>query len=1118
MAHVFDYQTNNWVDLPDGDVTNAVASGGVQFANGRVIRAVDPEGKQTLIKAEEATQAFRNGYTYLSPAVNQQMMADRKAQMEQEVYGSGLAQVGAAVAGTARTLTFGGSDLVARGLYGEAGAEALRGMAEQNPNLTMAGELAGMVSPIGAAGRIGAGAIRAGEQVAGKIGASLTGRAIASTGKGIMGPSTQAVSALATRFGSGALGTASRGGLAVAQSAAKYGTAGAIEGALEGVRQSITDFALDKDEASIQNTIANVGLGAFLGGGVGLGLGGVGRASGMLGKAAMEWNATKGPGKSIREFVAKNYPKLFNFANRLKGENAEIVKRVFEDETLRGRLLHMNDNPDEVLGEIVSGFETLKSSGTQLTAKLGKQRGAIVGKMDEKIAKPVYVQRPQRGIGFSDIPADEGYVYHRIDQERLGDTIRGKKFSGYDKEVLGKETPSSWWSRTPADADIAPDKIKIMPDEIGDGVLVRMKSKGIVYPDERKFVKAQQFPDAGTEAILQNINEDLANEGAQFISDAAKQKEIKNRLRKTLFDDTHQYTVRRVPSADIEVLTANGWIPANKLNIDGFAGDVTTKPRAVVKTAPIKKSWDSLKLQWMPELEAMAARPDLNGGKQGRIIEQLMGEIDEKLSLARTPSEIHNAFRDSMTKMNQSFAELQAAKVPSQGLTSFRAALNDLSTSKKLWGNAGKEYRDVNKLFENYYNAQEYIFGIGKKKGLVTDMVDGKLVISEEKLDKVLKGAAQVRSKRLTQKLAEYEDATMAISGYLKRNPEAATQFPGIENSIQASRKMIDDLFFAKTQNVLFNRQQTFTGKVLQGPAAGLLAGGMVNPTVGAVAGLAGMALSNPKIMLRYVHGNLRADQGLSARTFNAVADFLRNPNVSNRIAASGSMGATYTMGRAARSMGEERKRNETDVEFLTRALRSYSTDPFQTETQVRSALWGMEPTMPSAYYGTVNTVQRAMGFLNSKLPPLSTDPFAPMENDTMSLSDEMKLQAYVTATWKPDTILAELRDGNIQPETVETVKAVYPEFYNEIQGLILDEITSKKPKLAYYQRLDLGLLFNMPSVAGLEDIDAIQKALTIDTQTQGTEGRKSPSRRSTSQVATITMAGSAGLQARRAT
>ena len=918
MAHVFDYQTNNWVDLPDGDVTNAVASGGVQFANGRVIRAVDPEGQQTIIKAEEATQAFRNGYTYLSPAVNQQMMADRKAQMEHEVYGSGLAQVGAAVAGTARTLTFGGSDLVARGLYGEAGADALRGMAEQNPNMTMAGELVGMVAPIGAAGRIGAQAIRAGEQVAGKIGSSLTGRA---------------VSALATRFGSGALGTASRGGLAVAQSAAKYGTAGAIEGSLEGVRQSITDFALDKDEASIQNTIANVGLGAFLGGGVGLGLGGVGRASGMLGKAAMEWNATKGPGKSIREFVAKNYPKLFNFANRLKGENAEIVKRVFEDETLRGRLLHMNDNPDEVLGEIVSGFENLKASGTELTTILGNRRKSIVAGMD----------------------------------------------------------------------------------------------------------------------------------------------------------------------------------------VNATSSNATKKPRPMIKTAPIKKSWDSLKNQWQPELGAMAARPDLNGGKQGRIIEQLMGEIDEKLSLARTPSEIHNAFRDSMTKMNQSFAELQAAKAPSQGLTSFRAALNDLSTSKKLWGNAGKEYRDVNKLFENYYNSQEYIFGMGKKKGLVTDVVDGKLAISEEKLDKVLKGAAHVRSKRLTQKLAEYEDATMAISGYLKRNPEAAAQFPGIENSIQASRKMIDDLFFAKTQNVLFNRQQTFTGKVLQGPAAGMLAGGMVNPTVGAVAGLAGMALSNPKIMLRYVHGNLRADQGLSARTFNAVAGFLRNPNVSNRIAASGSMGATYAMGRAARSMGEERQRNETDVDFLTRALRTYSTDPFQTETQVRSALWGMEPTMPSAYYGTVNTVQRAMGFLNSKLPPLSTDPFAPTENATMSLSDEMKLQAYVTATWKPDAILTEIRDGNIQPETVETVKAVYPEFYNEIQGVILDEITSKKPKLGYYQRLDLGILFGMPSVAGLQDIEAIQKALAISTETQGIDGRKSPSRRSTSQIASLTMAGSAGLQARGA-
>jgi len=112
---------------------------------------------------------------------------------------------------------------------------------------------------------------------------------------------------------------------------------------------------------------------------------------------------------------------------------------------------------------------------------------------------------------------------------------------------------------------------------------------------------------------------------------------------------------------------------------------------------------------------------------------------------------------------------------------------------------------------------------------------------------------------------------------------------------------------------------------------------------------------------------------------------------------------------------------------------------------------------------------------------------------------------------------LTQLQNQSLKIETVEAVQSVYPEFYEEVRGLISDELVQKKPKLNYYQQLELGILFQLPTTPGLASMGAVQEAL--QSSAVQAEGEKSPSRTpSKSRVAQATLSGSAGLMARRAT
>ena len=914
MAHLFDYNQNTWVDVPDQQVGEALSSGNYQFPQGRLVRVLNPDGETSLIKSEDATTALRGGYQYLSDSDYDRVKEQKRQEKLQMASGGIAGQTAAGLAGALRTATFGLSDPLIAGAAGtmlpggtDQAKEIMRGFEEANPITSTVGEVAGLLTPGGAGARIAGASLKAGGRVA--------------------GAATAPMARLAQQFGSGIVGRGAQGLVRATESAVRLGTAGAIEGAAEGVRQSLTDYALDKDQASIENTIAQVKLGTLLGGGFGFGLGGMGKISQQLGKAGLEWNRVKGPGKKLNTWIRETYPKVFTSLRGITGEDKAAVMRAFQDEKLAQRMFMLQDSPDQTIDAIADGFRRTQDGANELAGAIGTQRKAVVETFDSGGARP------------------------------------------------------------------------------------------------------------------------------------------------SLF----------------------------------------------------RKKWKRLAKDYRGTLDEIAKAPDVKGGQQGRIIAQTLALIDEASKVAQSPANLHKRVRDVLTDLNQSYTELRESKAKSGVLEAFRAEVNDLTTDPKIWGKGANEYRNINRIYRKYYTAYRYLFGGNNKGGALTtfDKLTGKIDIDDTKVNSLFRSAAQPKGKQVIKAANMLEEATEGMESYLKANPNAVVDIEGIQGLISNSKQLVEDMFFAKANNVLFNRQQTWTGKIMQeqllptmlGGAAGSALGPLGATAGAAVAGAIPLALSNPRVMMRYSHGLMFADEGLTKNAYRAVRSFLSSKPVAERSMALGA----YSLGRAAKALGVDRKRGETDTAYLTRAVRQFAQQPQETELAMRSSLWGMSPNMPEHYYRIANIAQRAIDFVNSKLPPTSDNPFNALETEEPSYSERQQLEAYVDGAFNPSSLLTQLQNQSLKIETVEAVQSVYPEFYEEVRGLISDELVQKKPKLNYYQQLELGILFQLPTTPGLASMGAVQEAL--QSSAVQAEGEKSPSRTpSKSRVAQATLSGSAGLMARRAT
>lgn len=343
-------------------------------AEGRV-HVLDHTGTPVTVAQEELPQALQAGFQLESAdAVSKRYVEKERSTLGQKVLTAGESALSEATVGI--------SDAALVSALGDDYRQAAQERREVNPNTALAGKVVGAVAPVIASG-----------------GSSLAARGVAGIGTpsrlvaGAAGLVDNAAMASLRALGYTGTSTLSR---AAARGAA-LAVAGAADGALMGIGQSVSDAALGGTEWTAEKALAAVKANALYG----LAAGGVVGAGSVLGKAATQAITQRMTGgmnlrEALVDFAEKrafksvsgNYKKWFDRASNF-GKNPERINRIGSKLIDAELPLHSLDDAaralttkvDDAAGRMQAIAKRLDDAGVRVDGS------AVLAKVDEQVAK-----------------------------------------------------------------------------------------------------------------------------------------------------------------------------------------------------------------------------------------------------------------------------------------------------------------------------------------------------------------------------------------------------------------------------------------------------------------------------------------------------------------------------------------------------------------------------------------------------------------------------------------------------------------------------------------------------------------------------------------------------------
>jgi hypothetical protein len=373
---LFNRSTNKAESVDHDKVDELISTGSYEFVPGSRINVLSPDGQAGTIDATEAVDAIGSGFKFDTA----KMQAERKLMEE---YDDKNVQAG--LAGIARGVTLGASDVALRGLG--VSADHLRRLDEANPSLSLAGEVAGTIGGVLATG--GGSAAASGAAAAGKT--ALGAAAKATTKAGMA-----AERAMAASLKHAGIDASKSLAQKIVANSAPTVARGAVEGSLIGAGDVISEHALGRADLNAENLMAAGGIGAVIGGSGNL------LFKGLEVAVPKALKATKGAG----EYVHKRYLAPERIATDiLELTEAKVAKlgregiTPFEYTNLMERKLIPPKGKD-----FVTHFDDVLAADSDRLAQVYKQADDVVGNTvtaDQLFDRKKYVDRIQKIIDDS---------------------------------------------------------------------------------------------------------------------------------------------------------------------------------------------------------------------------------------------------------------------------------------------------------------------------------------------------------------------------------------------------------------------------------------------------------------------------------------------------------------------------------------------------------------------------------------------------------------------------------------------------------------------------------------------------------------------------------------------
>lgn len=236
--------------------------------------------------------------------------------------------------------------------------------------------------------------------------------------------------------------------------------------------------------------------------------------------------------------------------------------------------------------------------------------------------------------------------------------------------------------------------------------------------------------------------------------------------------------------------------------------------------------------------------------------------------------------------------------------------------------------------------------------------------------------------------------------------------------------------------------------------AGGAVAGGVA---AGGIAGGASSEGVTPRVA-RKVTG--KAAREVAESTVRATAPELVDTRPDRRrggAAAAAAAGAVF---------GDGRKERRDSYDRIADRVEEYHRDPTALLEVIEEQTRELRDVAPGVAGVLAGKQAQALAFLASKMPPKLASP-TPLQphlepQQFVSDADVDRMELYVRAVVDPTVALDDLADGNLRPETVEAVKAVWPAQYRQIQELFTEQLATTTQELPYRAMLQLGMLLDV--------------------------------------------------------
>jgi len=161
---------------------------------------------------------------------------------------------------------------------------------------------------------------------------------------------------------------------------------------------------------------------------------------------------------------------------------------------------------------------------------------------------------------------------------------------------------------------------------------------------------------------------------------------------------------------------------------------------------------------------------------------------------------------------------------------------------------------------------------------------------------------------------------------------------------------------------------------------------------------------------------------------------------------------------------GSQRK----DYEKLSNVITGAQANPAAVADRVGQSLGPLGDVAPKATAAAITTTLAGLNFLAGKLPPTRADQFSLQPQfETKSRASDAEISQfmrYAQAIDDPLIVLREAKAGTLSRAHVEAVKAVYPGLYDEIRANVMRSLVVSKKELGYQQRIQLGILLDIPT------------------------------------------------------